>query len=1031
MESELPTLSLIDASISELQQALTLGWTTSVELVARYLRRISVYDASGLTLSATPILNPSVFEEAEASDARTAAGLPPRPLEGIPYLVKDSIKVKGMTVACGSPAFEGLIATEDAACVKILRDAGAVLLGRTNMPAMAYGGMQRGSYGRSESPYNMEYLTAAYGSGSSNGSATATAANFCAFSLGTETVSSGRSPASNNSIIAYTPSKGLLPLRGVWPLYPTCDVLVPHTRTMSDLFQVLDVLAVADKDNEGDFWNEQKFISLPSVDSIRPQHFKELEKGSSLRGKRLGIPSMFINSKDPLQNKIRTRPSIIKLWDSAKLALESCGATVVEVDFPLLATYEANISRNQLVNIKDLPENWPAKERCELVAHAWDNFLVTNAQQGLESLACVDPDDIFPLAPGSLRGAALPANQLQWKQIVQYATAKPKSIFEIPGMEQALNALENARKETLEEWMDQEGLDAIVFPANADIGRANADVDPESSRFAWENGVKYSNGNQAIRHLGVPTISVPMGLMKDTNVPVNLTFAGKAYEDNKLLEFAYAFEKITKHRSVPPLVPALDSDSISMSPDGVRSNGVNQTGTGQIKVQAQSKEVLDSTVFVKIQGTLEITENAKMKRLSCYVNGTPVEVTVEGSRWSLATTYPKSSWGNLSPYAHAPGFGLPKGAPQGCELAQVHILHRHAKRYPTDFVVDAGSMDVFASALRNASKRYPDTDIGGFCANTGGNSSYPQHDLVIIPENSGFNNTLSPTETCAKGLVIGEYKAVGFIPAMITTAAEHFAAFLPDDFFSKETEIAAEEDLGMFNLCPYGYAMLGSSSFCLLFTEQEWRDFEYYLDLQFNNMYGFGSPSGRAQGISYVQELAARLQHRLNKSSESSINSTYDGNKKDFPLEQPLFMYISHDKTIISVLTALGLDYFNYSPQGMPSTVTHAAKRHFKLNEMTPFAAHLFSEVWTCPESTTTSFDDLKPQMYKNPDLSSKYDINTEQYIRFLLNNSPLPLDGLPACDRSVNELCSLKNFLSQVPQLTREAMYQEACFGD
>ncbi|KAL2820719.1 amidase signature domain-containing protein [Aspergillus granulosus] len=655
MTSDPRSLSLIDASISEIQEALTSGWTTSVELVARYLRRISVYDANTLTLSAIPILNPSVFEEAIGSDARRAAGLPPRPLEGIPYLVKDSIKVKGMTVACGSPAFEGLVATDDAACVKILRDAGAVLLGRTNMPAMAYGGMQRGSYGRAESPYNMEYLTAAYGSGSSNGSATATAANFCAFSLGTETVSSGRSPASNNSIIAYTPSKRLLPLRGVWPLYPTCDVLVPHTRTMSDLFQVLNVLAVTDQNPEGDFWNEQKFIPLPSVESVRPEHYEELAKTSSLQGKRIGIPSMFINSKDPLPNKIRTRPSIMALWESAKLALESCGATVVEVDFPLLATYEANVHRNQLVNIQGLPERWPAKERSDLVAHAWDDFLAINAQPGLNSLTCVNPDDIFPLAPGSLRGAPIPANQLQWRQIVEYPKSKPQSIFHIPEMEQALKAVEDARKETLEAWMDKEGLDVIVFPANGDIGRANADVDHESSQFAWENGVKYSNGNQAIRHLGVPTISVPMGLMEDTKMPVNLTFAGKAYEDSKLLEYAYAFEHATKHRSLPPLVPELDSDLIPMSSSDGRSSGGVENAL--IEVDNQSKEILGSTVSVKIQGTLKHTEGAELDQFSCYINGNPVEVKVDGSRWSLVTTYPRSArdstWSRWrSPAAH-------------------------------------------------------------------------------------------------------------------------------------------------------------------------------------------------------------------------------------------------------------------------------------------------------------------------------------------------------------------------------------------
>lgn len=221
-------LKIMEASIDELQAALSTGTLTSVELVALYLCRISRYDMRGPALNAIPVINPAVFEEAAASDDRRASGQRPvRPLEGIPYTVKDSYKVAGMTVAAGSPAFHHLIANEDAFTVAAIRAAGGVLIGRTNMPAMAYGGMQRGIYGRAESPYNPEYLAAAFGSGSSNGSAVATAASLAAFGMGEETVSSGRSPASNNGLVAYTPSRGCLSIRGNWPLYPTVGANFP------------------------------------------------------------------------------------------------------------------------------------------------------------------------------------------------------------------------------------------------------------------------------------------------------------------------------------------------------------------------------------------------------------------------------------------------------------------------------------------------------------------------------------------------------------------------------------------------------------------------------------------------------------------------------------------------------------------------------------------------------------------------------------------------------------------------------------
>ncbi|KAJ5578490.1 Amidase [Penicillium hispanicum] len=627
--------SLLDASISELQNALSSGWLTSVDLVSRYLRRISVHDANGLKLSAIPILNPSAFDDAAASDARRAAGLPPRPLEGIPYLVKDNIKVKGMTVANGSPAFETLVANDDAVCVQILRDAGAVLLGRTNMPAMAYGGMQRGVWGRAESPYNGDYLAAAYASGSSNGSGVATSANFCAFSLGTETVSSGRSPASNNAIVAYTPSKGLLPLRGVWPLYPTCDVLVPHTRTVADLFHVLDVLAVSDPAPAGDFYNEQELISLPSISTVRPESFSELQDKTSLQGKRIGVPSMYIggdNSTLLPVSRVRTRPSIIKLWQEARRALEACGAEVIETDFPLVTTYESNAAIGQLVTVANLPEGWASKERCEVMAHAWDDFLVANAQEGLESLTRVDPDTIFPLAPGSLLGTPEAANKPRWGEIVEYPRTKPASIFEIPDIKQALQALEDARHETFEKWMDKLGLDAVVFPAVADVGAANADLDEEASRYAWSNGVKYSNGNRPIRHLGVPTISIPMGIMEDTRMPVNLTFAGKAYDDNSLLRFGYAFENATKSRVLPPLAPALDSDSILVHSC---SQPVVPQKPPVLVVDKVAKESHGSGLSLSINGSVSLGDTG-LKAISCYVNGQTYDTLVhDNGDWAL------------------------------------------------------------------------------------------------------------------------------------------------------------------------------------------------------------------------------------------------------------------------------------------------------------------------------------------------------------------------------------------------------------
>ena len=185
-------------------------------MVTKYLLRIFTYDCRGPFLNSIPILNQDVFDEAAASDARRRAGKVLGPLDGIPYTIKDSMKYKGMTCATGSPAVKDLVANEDSFVAEQLRKAGAVCVGRTNTPPFMASGCHRGVHGLAQSPYNLDYLTAAFSSGSSNGAGTSTAASFAAFGLGSETVSSGRSPASNNALVAYTPSRCMISPRGIW-----------------------------------------------------------------------------------------------------------------------------------------------------------------------------------------------------------------------------------------------------------------------------------------------------------------------------------------------------------------------------------------------------------------------------------------------------------------------------------------------------------------------------------------------------------------------------------------------------------------------------------------------------------------------------------------------------------------------------------------------------------------------------------------------------------------------------------------------
>ncbi|RDW75198.1 hypothetical protein BP6252_06340 [Coleophoma cylindrospora] len=541
-----PGFNVVEASISDLKKALDTGVTTSVELVVAYLHRIGIYDISNTQLNAFTLLNPSVLKEARESDLRRASGLPARALEGIPYTLKDSYKYTSLTVAAGSPAFVDLLSNEDSYTAHLLRSAGAVLIGKTNMPPLAAGGMQRGHFGRAESPYNAEFLTAAYASGSSNGAATSTAASFAAFALGSETVSSGRSPASNNALVCYTPSRGVVSCRGLWPLYPTCDVVVPYTRSVADLRLVLEVLTQKDPEKVGDFWREQPFVALPEPEfawgSLRP---------ASLKGKRVGVPKAYVGHEDGKPTFVS--PGVLALWEGARKDLEGLGAEVVTVDFPVVTKYEDDSVSGIVNNVAGFPDDWNSVERGLMVAKGWDKFLM---EAGVETgLKDVDGQKLFPKHADNMTEYFLEGrNMMNYPNLVTLAQENPGSLWEIPGIGEALKALEQMRKEVFEDWLEAEKLDFVAFPAAGDVGRADLEENMESARHGMLNGVRYSNGNRVLRHLGLPTVSVPMGAL-DTDMPVNITFAGKAYEDDQLVQWAWAFEEATKRRTVPRLVP--------------------------------------------------------------------------------------------------------------------------------------------------------------------------------------------------------------------------------------------------------------------------------------------------------------------------------------------------------------------------------------------------------------------------------------------------------------------------------------------
>lgn len=642
-------MDVVEASLSDLRVALDSGRVTSVGLVAAYLRRIAFYDRHGIRLNAVIDLSRKAFEEARAADERRARGELLSPLDGIPYTAKDSYKIAGMTVSAGSPAFADLVASEDAYVIGRLRAAGAIVLGHTNMPPLANGGMQRGLDGRAESPYNGAFLTAAWWSGSSNGSGTATGASFAAFGLGEETWSSGRAPANNNALCAYTPSWGVISLRGNWPLVPTMDVVVPHTRSMGDMLVLLDVVVADDNNTRGDFWRVQKAIEIPPASKLRPASYAALQRTTNkpLVGMGIGMPTKYLG-RDP---SIPIRPSVLALARDAAERMRSLGAEVVECDLPVVDTYESkhlDFPRNVQGGLEDaeyLPKGYDDAETIGLCTFALEDFLRANAEgsgaKGPKTLAEVDPELMFPLANGEIPDKMSTPEFGMGDYVGFLAEYGFRTPDEIPHAYDGLKGLNRARKELLEDWMDKEGFTALAWPASCDIAPADADIVPTSHVIATTNGTWVANGNLVPRHLGIPTVTVPMGIAEDIGMPFGLTLAGRGWDDTRLLQIASDVESVLPTRPVPKRTPALPPLVPTTAGDGVEERALADIKPSSTEGVALSLDVVreygaDSRVRYTVTGSAP----GVIRSATVTINGEPAEIVIYGEKFTAHGSVP-------------------------------------------------------------------------------------------------------------------------------------------------------------------------------------------------------------------------------------------------------------------------------------------------------------------------------------------------------------------------------------------------------
>src|SRR5438477_1279189 len=319
-----------EASITDLQEALAVGRTKSVDLVRAYTARIEAYDRAGPRLNSVRELNPDALAIAEQLDARKDTKR--RPLEGIPILIKDNIATgDAQHTTAGSLALADAYAKRDATVAKRLRDAGAVILGKANltefanilavgMPAgySSLGGQVRNPHAPELNDKNVPIVPPG---GSSAGSAVAVAAGLAVATIGTETSGSLLSPATQNGVVTVKPTVGLISRAGIIPIAASQDTAGPLTRTVRDAAILLNVLAVVDPQD-------------PATKQMkRPPDYTTFLDKDGLRGARIGVPS---DPSDPgndvYYGPLKPRPAA--LMREVFAALEAAGATLVRANIP-------------------------------------------------------------------------------------------------------------------------------------------------------------------------------------------------------------------------------------------------------------------------------------------------------------------------------------------------------------------------------------------------------------------------------------------------------------------------------------------------------------------------------------------------------------------------------------------------------------------------------------------------------------------------------------------------------------------------
>jgi amidase len=489
--------ALNEVTIDVLQQKMRSGDYTSQSITQLYLDRIATIDKEGPKLNAVIELNKDAMDMAFAMDKERKKGKVRGPLHGIPVLIKDNINTgDNMHTTAGSLALGDNFAPQDAFIIHQLRQAGAVILGKTNLSEWANfrstrstsGWSSRG--GQTKNPYILDRNP----SGSSAGSGAAVAANLCAVAIGTETDGSVVSPSSVNGLVGIKPTVGLLSRSGIIPISITQDTAGPMARTVKDAAILLGALAGIDP---------QDSYTLNSKGKAEKDYTKFLD-ANGLQGKRLGIEKDAYTGNEEMEALLKAAISTLK----------SKGAEIVEIELN-----------------KELKEGGKAEFTVLLYEFkdGLNKYLGNTAHAKTKSL-----QDVIDFNKKNASHAMPFFKQETLEQ------AQQKGGLETKDYTDALKISNEGTRTVIDKLLKQHKLDAIIGPTNGFavcIDLINGDYD---------NGFSFSS---PAARAGYPHITVPMGAWKE--LPMGLSFFSTAYSESELLKLAYAYEQASKKRVAP------------------------------------------------------------------------------------------------------------------------------------------------------------------------------------------------------------------------------------------------------------------------------------------------------------------------------------------------------------------------------------------------------------------------------------------------------------------------------------------------